>query len=71
MCKIYEFNPVIYPTKVWITIKPDLDDLNEVMYALDDDGEPFDEFPKDTFDTNTTIAETVLVQRKSTTKKAA
>ena len=50
MYKIYEFDPVIYPTKVWVTIKPNIDDLNEVMYALDDDGETFDEFPKDTFD---------------------
>ena len=69
MCKIYEFDPVIYPTKVWISIKPDIDDLDEVMYALDDDGETLAEFPKDTFDANTAIAETVIVQRKSTNEE--
>lgn len=37
--RIYEFNPVIYPTRLWIAILPDFKDVEKEFYFLDDDGE--------------------------------
>ena len=40
MSKIYEFNPQIYPRRVWVTIAPDIKDIKE---RFGDEVEPLDE----------------------------
>ena len=66
MRKIFEFNPVIFPTRVWVTMCPDIKLISRQFYALDEDGEIMDVFPADTFTDDKTVAQTTLVQHKKT-----
>lgn len=62
--KVYEFNPVIYPTRLWISIKPTIEEIQKDFILLDDDDEEID--GKEPF-SRTTIAQTFSVaHRKST-----
>lgn len=36
--KIYEFDPVIYPTRLWVAIRPTFEDVKDVFGFLDEDG---------------------------------
>lgn len=33
--KIHEFNPQIYPLRVWVVIKPQFEDINKMFYSYD------------------------------------
>ena len=41
---IYEFNPVIYPTRLWVCKKPETKDVAELFYPFNNDGEIVDSF---------------------------
>ena len=64
MKKIFEFNPVLFPTRVWVTLYPDIRLISRHFYALDEQGEIIEEFPQDTFSDEKTVAQTTLVQDK-------
>lgn len=36
---IYEFNPIIYPCRIWIGIRPSLEEVQNKFYALTDNME--------------------------------
>ena len=61
--KIYEFDPQIYPTRLWVAINPSLDDVKDVFGFLDEDGK---EVNTDTAFTHSasTIAQTYSVYNK-------
>jgi hypothetical protein len=42
--KIYEFNPVIYPTRLWVCKKPETADVAELFYPFNNYGEMVDSF---------------------------
>ena len=42
--KIYEFNPVIYPTRLWVCKKPETVDVAELFYPFDNNGDMVDSF---------------------------
>lgn len=37
--RIYEFDPVIYPFRLWVAINPPLDEIKEKFYGLTTDNE--------------------------------
>lgn len=39
MSKIFEFDPQIYPTRLWVCVNPSFDDVNDKFYFLDDKSE--------------------------------
>lgn len=41
---IYEFDPVIYPTRLWVCKKPLVEDVSELFYPFDNNGEMVDSF---------------------------
>ena len=41
---IYEFDPVIYPTRFWVCKKPTVEDVSELFYPFNNDGEMVDSF---------------------------
>ena len=41
---IYEFDPVIYPTRLWCCKKPNTEDVAELFYPFNNDGEIVDSF---------------------------
>ena len=41
---IYEFDPVIYPTRLWVCKKPCTEDVSELFYPFNNDGEIVDSF---------------------------
>lgn len=41
---IYEFDPVIYPTRLWVCKKPETEDVAELFYPFNTDGEQIDSF---------------------------
>lgn len=42
--KVYEFDPVIYPTRLWVCKKPNTEDVAELFYPFNNDGEMVDSF---------------------------
>ena len=46
---IYEFDPVIYPTRLWVCKKPKVEDVSALFYPFNNDGEQVDSFD-DVFD---------------------
>ena len=68
VCRIKEFNPIIYPTRLWVAIRPTYDEVRDRFGFLDEDGNEVsveDEFrPKDT-----TIAQTYTVYDKDSRLK--
>lgn len=64
--RIHEFDPVIYPTRLWVAISPDFRSIDRDFYCLDNNGEVVDD-PKKDYDGHTSaIATTFLVaHRKS------
>ena len=69
MQKVYEFDPVLYPTRLWVVVKPDVREMDAEFYALDEYGETLDEMNKDLFDDSHTVAQTTLVQDKTSEYK--
>ena len=47
--QIYEFNPQVYPFRLWVCINPSLEDLQDKYYALTDNMERTD-FTPDTLE---------------------
>jgi hypothetical protein len=41
---IYEFNPIIYPTRLWVCKKPNTKDVSDLFYPFDNNGEQVDGF---------------------------
>ena len=41
---IYEFDPVIYPTRLWISKKPLVEDVAELFFPFDNNGDMVDSF---------------------------
>lgn len=41
---IYEFDPVIYPTRLWVCKKPCTEDVSKLFYPFNNDGEMVDSF---------------------------
>ena len=41
---IYEFDPVIYPTRLWVCKSPQTADVSELFYPFNNDGEQVDSF---------------------------
>lgn len=61
---IYEFDPVIYPTRLWVCKKPETKDVAELFYPFNNDGEMVDSFG-DVFEyDNGKYANTVIVGNK-------
>ena len=61
---IYEFDPVIYPTRLWVCKKPCTEDVSELFYPFNSDGEMVESFG-DTFDyVSSKYANTVIVGNK-------
>ena len=44
MTDIYEFDPVIYPIRLWVCKKPETADVAELFYPFDNNGEMVDSF---------------------------
>lgn len=40
--KIHEFDPVIYPTRLWVTVNPTFEYISEMFYALTTETERVD-----------------------------
>lgn len=39
MGRIFEFDPQIYPTRLWVCVKPTFEEIDEKFYFLSEDGE--------------------------------
>lgn len=61
---IYEFDPVIYPTRLWVCKKPKTDDVTEIFYPLNNFGECVDSFGDVLDDVSGIYANTLIVQNK-------
>ena len=42
--KVYEFDPVIYPGRLWVCKKPETSDIESLFYPFNNDGEQVDSF---------------------------
>lgn len=63
--EIVEYNPVIYPTRIWVCIRPSYEQVHDMFYALTDNTERADITPE-WFETDRfTIATTVPVSSKT------
>ena len=60
---IYEFDPVIYPTRLWVSKKPDAKDVEALFYPFDSNGNVVDSYG-DTFDNPDSFANTIIVGNK-------
>lgn len=66
---IYEFDPVIYPTRLWVSKRPSVEDVSELFYPFDNNGEEVDSFG-DVFDYNPgKYAITLIVGNKKSLMK--
>lgn len=63
--KIYEFDPVIYPTRLWVCKKPLGEDIKELFYPLDDDGNILDDFGNSFAPNRDSFAHTLIVGNKN------
>lgn len=59
--KVYEFDPVIYPMRLWISVKPAVEDIQKDFLLLDDNDEVIE--TKEPFG-RTTVAQTISVAHK-------
>lgn len=62
--KIYEFDPVIYPTRLWVCKKPSVEDVSELFHPFNNNGEMVDSFG-DVFEYDSgKYANTIIVGNK-------
>lgn len=61
---IYEFDPVIYPTRLWVCKKPLTEDVAELFYPFNTDGEIVDSFGDEFDDVSGKYANTLIVGNK-------
>lgn len=62
--KIYEFDPVIYPTRLYVAINPPFEKVDKMFYMLNNDGEVVDEAKKEYNSHFSAIATTFIVANK-------
>ena len=62
--KIHEFDPVIYPTRLYVAIDPPFEDVEDMFYMLNDDGEVVDEARREFDNHYSAIATTFMVANK-------
>lgn len=64
---IYEFDPVIYPTRVWVSISPTYDDVCRRFDFLSDDSEEIVTLRRSEYESHFTAVATtfVVVDKKS------
>ena len=60
---IYEFDPVIYPTRLWVCKKPETKDVEELFYPFNNYGEQVDSFGE-TLEYGGAYANTLIVGNK-------
>lgn len=69
--RIHEFDPVIYPMRLWVAVLPDFKTADRTFYFLNDDGEVVDD-AKAEFDSHSSaVATTFLVAHRKTHWKGA
>lgn len=61
---IYEFGPVIYPVRLWVSKKPDTEDVSKLFYPVNNDGDMVDSFGS-TFTRRGVYANTMIVSNKA------
>lgn len=61
--KIYEFDPIIYPVRLWVAKKPALEDVEPFFYPFDNNCEMVDSFG-DVFSRRGSYAHTLIVGHK-------
>lgn len=62
--EIYEFDPVIYPTRLWVCKKPSAEDVSALFLPFDNNGDMVDSFG-DVFEYDAGVAaNTVIVGNK-------
>lgn len=67
--EIYEFNPVIYPTRLWVCKKPNTKDVASLFYPFNNDVEQVDSFGE-VFEYNSgKYANTVIVGNKESSMR--
>lgn len=62
--KIYEFDPVIYPTRLYVAINPPFEKVDKMFYMLDEDDKVVDEAKKEYNSHFSAIATTFIVANK-------
>lgn len=62
---IYQFNPEIYPCRVWVGVTPSIEEINEMFYFLTEEN-TLVEFTERNFPNRFIIASTYLVEDKKT-----
>lgn len=63
--KIYEFDPVIYPTRLWAVKNPNVEEVGKLFYPMDSNGNVVDEFG-DALNGDGIYANTIIVGHKET-----
>lgn len=61
--KIYEFDPVIYPIRLWVSKRPSKEDVSEHFYPFNNSDEMVDDFG-DVFSRTGCYANTLIVGKK-------
>lgn len=61
--EVYEFDPVIYPTRLWVCKRPRVEDIEPLFYPFDNNGEMVDDFG-DVFAGSGKFANTLIVGSK-------
>lgn len=67
--KIYEFDPVIYPTRLWVCKKPETVDVAELFHPFNNNGEMVDSFGEALEYDGGRYATTVIVGNKKSHRK--
>lgn len=63
---IYEFDPVIYPTRLWVCKKPETKEVEDLFYPFNNDGDMVDSFGDVFDDVSGKYANTLIVGNKKT-----
>lgn len=64
--KIHEFNPIIYPTRLWVSYLPDARMVDKIFLFLDDDDEVVENTREEISKHSTAICTTFSVVEKKT-----
>lgn len=67
--KIYEFDPVIYPTRLWVCKKPETVDVAELFHPFNNNGEMVDSFGEALEYDGGRYATTVIVGNKKSHRR--
>ena len=61
---IYEFDPVIYPTRLWVAVAPSFKEVDDTFYLLDDEGNVVADAYREYKRQNTSKGTTFIVANK-------